>query len=236
MIRVPGRGRLTPPSDYEIHFPLTAPDGSLVEERTLPIALHSGNGRDIPLLMHLAKPLPWTAETPNLYALRVELLEERKVAHWCSLEVDFREISTSNGVFRINGQVVKLKGVDHHDKYPDVGRATRPQDWLKDIQLMKAANINFIRNSHYPPAEGFLDLCDKMGMYVEDEVPMEFDGDHTEDPSYMAATSLRVFETAARDKNHLSIVVWSVGNEDPVMPCILRRCALLKALTLHGRF
>ncbi len=76
--------------------------------------------------------------------------------------------------------------------------------------------MNFIRNSHYPAAEDFLDLCDKMGMYVEDEVPMGFGGDHAEDPSYMAATSLRVFETVARDKNHPSIVVWSVGNEDPV--------------------
>ena len=67
-----------PPFDYEIHFRLTAPDGSLVEERTLPIALHSGNGRDIPLLMHLAKPLPWTAETPNLYALLSNYLKKEK--------------------------------------------------------------------------------------------------------------------------------------------------------------
>ncbi|HMF52905.1 MAG TPA: glycoside hydrolase family 2 TIM barrel-domain containing protein, partial [Edaphobacter sp.] len=130
----------------------------------------------------------------------------------------------------INGQAVKLKGIDRHDEYPDVGRATRPQDWLKDIEMMKAANINFIRNSHYPPAEGFLDLCDKMGMYVEDEVPMGFGGDHAEDPSYMAATSLRVFETVARDKNHASIVVWSVGNEDPVTALHIEAMRALKGI------
>lgn len=67
--------KAAPPFDYEMRFRLTAPNGSLVEERTLPISLHSGNGRDIPLMMHLAKPQPWTAETPNLYTLRVELLE-----------------------------------------------------------------------------------------------------------------------------------------------------------------
>lgn len=84
--------KAAPPFDYEMRFRLTAQDGSLIEERTLPIALHSGNGRDIPLVMHLAKPLPWTAETPNLYTLRVELLEEGKVAHWRSLAVGFRQI------------------------------------------------------------------------------------------------------------------------------------------------
>jgi beta-galactosidase len=95
-----------PPFDYEMRFRLMAPDGNLVEERKLKIELHGGNGRDIPITMHLAAPLPWTAETPNLYTLRVELLEEGKVAHWRSVPVGFRQISTANGVFRINGQAV----------------------------------------------------------------------------------------------------------------------------------
>jgi beta-galactosidase len=219
-----------PPFDYEMRFRLSAPDGTVVQDRTLNIALHSGNGRDIPVTMRVATPLPWTAETPNLYTLRVELLEGGKVAHWRTVAVGFRQISTENGVYRINGQAVKLKGVDRHDEYPDVGRATRPQDWLKDLQMMKAANINFIRTSHYPPAEGFLDLCDKMGMYVEDEVPMGFGGDHAADPSFMAATSLRVFETVARDRNHPSIVVWSMGNEDPVTALHIEAMRALKGI------
>jgi beta-galactosidase len=222
--------KASPPFEYEMRFQLTAPDGTVVQERKLTIPLHSGNGRDIPITMHLTTPLPWTAETPNLYTLRVELLEDGKVAHWRSQSVGFRQISTANGVFRINGQAVKLKGVNRHDEYPDVGRATRPQDWLKDIQMMKDANINFIRTSHYPPAEGFLDLCDKMGMYVEDEVPMGFGGDHAEDPSYMAATSLRVFETVARDRNHPAIVVWSMGNEDPVTAVHIEAMRALKGI------
>lgn len=205
-----------PPVGYDLRFRLTAPDGSLVEERTIPVALHTGTGHDLSTTFHLTKPQPWTAETPNLYTLRVELLEQGQVAHWRSLSVGVRQINWSNGVFRINGQAVKLKGVDRHDEAPEVGRATRPQDWLLDLQKMKAANINYIRTSHYPPAEGFLDLCDKMGIYVEDEVPMGFGGDHASDPSFMAATSLRVFETLTRDINHPSIVVWSVGNEDPI--------------------
>lgn len=208
--------KVDPAVGYELRLRLSAPDGALVEERTLPVALHAGTGQDVATTFHLVKPQAWTAETPNLYTLRVELLEQGTVAHWRSLTVGVRQINWSNGVLRVNGQAVKLKGADRHDEAPEVGRATRPEDWLLDLKTMKAANMNFIRTSHYPPAEGFLDLCDKMGMYVEDEVPMGFGGDHATDPSYMAATSLRVFETLARDINHASIIVWSVGNEDPV--------------------
>ena len=99
----------------------------------------------------------------------------------------FRQISTTGGVLRINGQAVKLRGVCRHDENPDVGRATRRENWLQDLRLMKAANINMVRTSHYPPAEGFIELCDEMGMYVLDEVPMGFGGGSGDDPSFMAA-------------------------------------------------
>ena len=81
---------------------------------------------------------------------------------------------------------------------------------------MKAANINFIRTSHYPPADGFLDLCDRMGMYVDDEVPMGFGGDTGNDPAYAGAAMLRAYEALARDINHPSIILWSIGNENPL--------------------
>jgi beta-galactosidase len=100
----------------------------------------------------------------------------RRVTHARTSAVGFRQISTAGGVLRINGQAVKLRGVCRHDENPDVGRATRREDWLQDLRLMKAANINMVRTSHYPPAEGFIELCDEMGMYVLDEVPMGFGG------------------------------------------------------------
>ncbi len=111
---------------------------------------------------------------------------------------------------------MKLRGVCRHDEHPDVGRATRREHWLVDIKLMKAANINAVRTSHYPPNEGFIRLCDEMGLYVIDEVPMGHGGDLMHDPSLASAALLRAYETVARDRNHPSVIIWSIGNEDPV--------------------
>ena len=96
-----------------------------------------------------------------------------------------------------------------------MGRATRREQWLEDPRLMKAANINMVRTSHYPPAEGFLDLADEMGMYILDEVLMGQGGEFGDDPAFMASGLRRAQETIARDRNHASVIVWSIGNEDP---------------------
>ena len=82
------------------------------------------------------------------------------MTHTRTQRIGFRQISTVGGVFRINGQAVKLRGVNRHDEHPDVGRATTREHWLQDLTLMKAANINYIRLSHYTPAKGFIELCD----------------------------------------------------------------------------
>jgi beta-galactosidase len=177
--------------------------------------------------MHLRSPLHWTAETPNLYTLHVDLVEDGQVSHTRTRTIGFRQISTAGGIFRVNGQAIKLRGVDRHDEYPDVGRATTPANWRQDITLMKAANINFIRTSHYPPAEGFLDLCDQMGMYVVDEAPM---GRDMNNPSYASAAMLRAYETVSRDINHPSVIIWSVGNEDPLTSLHLAAIRTVKGL------
>jgi beta-galactosidase len=215
---------------YDLRLTLLDTDGKTVQTQQTSIPAHYRTGRQTDAVLHVAAPLQWTAETPNLYSLRVELLEGGKVAHTRTLNVGFREISTEGGVFKVNGQPVKLRGVDRHDEYPDVGRATTPELWLKDIQLMKAGNINFIRTSHYPPAAGFLELCDKLGMYVEDEVPMGYGGDNINDPSYAAGVMQRSYETVARDLNHPSIVIWSIGNEDPLTSLHIASARTVKAL------
>ena len=201
---------------YELHFMLLDADGKEVQRSRIAIAAHPGTDRDIGVTLHVQSPQHWTAETPYLYTLRVELIEDGQVSHERTRSVGFRQISTAGGVFRINGQAIKLRGVDRHDEYPTVGRATTPANWLQDITLMKAANINFIRTSHYPPADGFLDLCDRMGMYVDDEVPMGYGGDSGNDPSFAGAAMLRAYETVARDVNHPSVILWSIGNENPL--------------------
>jgi beta-galactosidase len=214
----PGGGRganAAPDQGYELRAILAAPDGKEIQRTVLAIPPHRGTARDTLLAMHVTAPLHWTAETPNLYRLTVELAQGGAVTHARISNVGFRQISTAGGVFRINGQAVKLRGVCRHDENPDVGRATTRENWLQDLRLMKAANINMVRTSHYPPAEGFIELCDEMGMYVLDEVPMGFGGGSGDDPSFMSAGLLRAQETIARDRNHPSVIVWDIGNENP---------------------
>ena len=140
--------------------------GAKTNDCTCPRFDGSGDLSELPV----EAPHQWTAETPYLYSLKVELLEKEVVTHTRMERVGFRQISTDGGVFRINGQAVKLRGVNRHDEHPDVGRATTRKQWLEDLMLMKAANINYLRLSHYTPAEGFIELCDSMGMYVGNEV------------------------------------------------------------------
>ena len=215
---------------YDLQVTLKNAQGAEVAQRLLHVAPHNGTGRETSLALHVAAPEQWTAETPALYALSVRLLENSVATHEITRQIGFRQISTAGGIFRVNGQAVKLRGVDRHDEHPDVGRATTAEHWAEDIRLMKEANINFIRSSHYPPAEGFLDLCDKLGMYVEDEVPMGFGGDHAYDPSFAAAVMLRSYETVERDINHPSILLWSIGNEDPLTSLHLASIRTVKGL------
>jgi beta-galactosidase len=211
----PGGANAAPDPGYELRAILAGPDGKEVQRTALAIPAHRGTARDTLLTMHVSAPRHWTAETPSLYRLTVELAQGGAVTHARTSAVGFRQISTADGVLRINGQAVKLRGVCRHDENPDVGRATRREDWLQDLRLMKAANINMVRTSHYPPAEGFIELCDEMGMYVLDEVPMGFGGGSGDDPSFMASGLLRAQETIARDRNHPSVIVWDIGNENP---------------------
>ncbi len=222
---LPGGGQA-----YDLRLTLLDGNGQTVARQQTTTPGHDKTDRETAVVLHVTKPQHWTAETPSLYTLRTEILEQGVVTHTRTRRVGFRQISTDGGVFRINGQPVKLRGVDRHDEYPDVGRATTPDIWRKDIQLMKAANINFVRMSHYPPAEGFLDLCDEMGLYVEDEVPMGFGGDSANDPSYASAVMLRSYETVERDLNHPSIIVWSIGNEDPLTSLHMASVRTVKAL------
>ncbi len=208
--------RHTEEEPYELDLALLDEEGKVAQSSRITIAAHPGTDRDIGVTLHLQSPQHWTAETPYLYTLRTDLIEAGQVTHARAKAVGFRQISTAGGIFRVNGQAIKLRGVDRHDEYPTVGRATTPANWLQDITLMKAANINFIRTSHYPPADGFLDLCDRMGMYVDDEVPMGYGGDSGNDPSYAGAAMLRAYETVARDVNHPSVILWSIGNENPL--------------------
>ena len=220
----------SPGSPYQLRLTLNDAQGETVQSRTIDVPAHISTGREHHQTLHLVKPEKWTAETPYLYTLKVELVDEGAVTQTWEDKIGVREISTEGGVFRINGQAVKLRGVNRHDEYPDVGRATRREHWLQDITMMKEANINYVRCSHYTPAEGFIRLCDSLGIYLSNEVSVGGAGNLMYDPSYMSSTLIRADETVRRDINRASIVVWSVGNEDPMTPQHLAAIKYIKAI------
>lgn len=158
----------------------------------------------------------WTAETPYLYTLRLKLMNKKKILHQVERKFGVRQISWEHAIFKINGLPVKLKGVNHHDISPINGRAISDEELLEDMRLMKDANINTIRMSHYPPSERLLELCDSMGMYVVDEVPYGFGDQWLGKMEYLKDLKERAYYTLLRDKNHPSVVIWSVGNENPI--------------------
>ncbi len=220
-----------PSAPFEIRAILRDANGREVTRQSRTVTINNAhNGNDFTLSMRVESPAPWTAETPTLYTVSVELVRDGRTTHNWQDRVGFREVSTAGGVLRVNGQAVKLRGVARHDEHPDVGRATRREHWLQDIKLMKAANINAVRTAHYPPAEGFIRLCDEMGLYVIDEIPLGFAGERMQNPIYAAGMMLRLHETMQRDRNRPSVIVWSFGNEDPFTPLHLAGLRAIKGL------
>ena len=220
-----------PSPPFEIVTTLSETSGApVLTHRETAVIMGAHNGRDVRFSIQVREPAKWTAETPNLYDLKVELVRDGMVIHRWSDRIGFREISTAGGVFRINGQVVKLRGVNRHDLHPEAGRATRKEHWLEDIRLMKEANVNAVRNAHYPPAEGFVRLCDELGLYVLNEIPLGFGGDRMGKPEFAGGMLLRVHETIQRDRNRPSVVVWDFGNEDPFTYLHLVGLRMIKGL------
>jgi beta-galactosidase len=195
-------GRLVSPADgsvREFQFPLGA----------------DAHGETTLTIPH---PALWTAETPSLYPLELALQVGGQSIQQISEKIGLRQVTIEQGVLKLNGVAIKLHGADHHDLSPDVGRALTEEHMLKDLALIKAANINFIRTSHYPPHPRFIELCDEQGIYVMCEVPFGYGDEHLTDASYQDILLTRARATVMRDKNRPSVIVWSVGNENPNTP------------------
>lgn len=172
---------------------------------------------------HIAveKPYKWTAETPDLYQLKTELIKDGKIAEIYYVNIGFRKIEIRGNKFLVNGQPIKIKGVNHHDTSPDNGYTMSPELIEKDIMLMKQHNINAVRTSHYPPDTYLLDMCDKYGIYVIDEADLETHGGMfvgewnciADDDNWKALHIDRAERMVKRDINHPSVIMWSIGNE-----------------------
>ena len=176
-----------------------------------------------PLLeQKVENPLLWTAETPNLYTLVLSLYDaEGSLVEARSTKVGFREVKISGQQFLVNGVPVKLYGVNRHDHSEYGGKSVTREEMEADIRLMKQFNFNSIRTCHYPNDPYIYDLCDKYGLYVMDEANLEthgVGGQISNEPTWVSSFMERATRMVIRDRNHPSVVFWSLGNESGVGP------------------
>lgn len=171
--------------------------------------------------LSLAYPDLWSAEHPNLYQLVLTLLDKNGMElESTSIPIGFREVKMAGGQLLINGKPILLKGVNRHEHDPKTGHAISRESMLEDIRLMKQFNINAVRTSHYPNDPYWYQLCNKYGIYLIDEANIESHGmgykpERTlgNNPSWKAAHLDRIERMMERDKNHPSVIIWSMGNE-----------------------
>jgi len=186
------------------------------------ISVRAGDEVALELEQPVAGPTKWSAENPYLYTLLVTLKDPAgDVLEVQSCRVGFRQVELRDGQMLVNGFPVVIKGVNRHDHDPDRGKAVTVDSMVEDIRLMKQFNLNAVRTSHYPNDPRWYDLCDEYGLYVFDEANIETHGvwDRlTRDPKWKTAFMERMVRMVERDKNHPSVVVWSLGNESGYGP------------------
>lgn len=167
----------------------------------------------------IENPKKWSAETPHLYRCVVSLLDEKgNVTDAESYAVGFRKVEITDGQLRVNGKPILIRGVNRHEHHPEKGHAVSESDMLADIKLMKQNNFNAVRTAHYPNHPRWYELCDELGLYVVDEANIETHGMFpmgrlASDPHWAGAFMSRFTQMVERDKNHPSIIIWSLGNE-----------------------
>ena len=201
----------------DIALRLLAPDGSLVAEKELTVSF-TGKDREVEakaLFSSLKDLQLWTAETPNLYTLHVIQREGGKDEMAFSTKYGFRDIEVRGPLVYINGQRVFFKGTNRHDTHPLYGRAVPVESMLRDVLLMKQNNINTIRTSHYPNAAKMYAMFDYFGLYTMDEADLENHANQSisDMPSWIPSFVDRIDRMVLRDRNHPSVIFWSLGNE-----------------------
>ena len=174
------------------------------------------------MAIRMVNPRLWSAEVPNLYTLKLQLQDAAgRNIEQTSLQVGFRQINIRGGQLLINGTPIKIRGVNRHEHDPYKARVMTEELMLQDLRLMKAAHINAVRLAHYPNCPRWYELCDSMGMYVMDEADCEthgLRGTLASTPDWADAFLDRAIRMAERDKNHPSVIFWSLGNESGYGP------------------
>lgn len=164
----------------------------------------------------------WSAEIPHLYRCVVSLLGENHELLDCeAYDIGFRKVEIKHGQLLLNGKPLLIRGVNRHEHHSERGHAVTVKDMRQDILLLKQNNFNAVRCAHYPNHPAWYELCDQYGLYVVDEANLETHGQSpmrnlSDDPSWLNAYLERLVRMVERDKNHVSIIIWSLGNESGI--------------------
>jgi beta-galactosidase/beta-glucuronidase len=204
---------------YTIELSLFDGAGDLVVTSSAGLAagLPAGGLADVRVSARVEEPAKWSAEHPALYTLLVALKDDQEqVVQVERMRIGFRKVELKEGQLWINGVPVVLKGVNRHEHEPETGHTVSESSMIADIRLMKQFNINAVRTCHYPDDPRWYDLCDEYGLYVLDEANIESHGvwdRPARDPEWEEAFLERVARMVLRDRNHPSVIGWSLGNE-----------------------
>ncbi|MFH0520694.1 glycoside hydrolase family 2 TIM barrel-domain containing protein [Streptomyces sp. M41] len=205
---------------YSVETQLYDPSGHPVWTRPLQqtVALGSGEEETVRSAKAVLRPRLWSAEHPDLYTAVLRLRDPGgRVIETLSHRVGLREFALKDGLMRINGKPVSLRGTNRHEMHPTRGSALTRAEMIEDIEIIKRLNINSVRTSHYPNNPQWLELADAYGLYLVDETNLETHGIRDEYPGNHAewteACVARAQNMVHRDKNHASVVIWSLGNE-----------------------
>jgi len=194
----------------------TAPVAGAVGRQRVP-ALQPGEEATVLVRFRVRNPQKWTAETPTLYTTVLTLQEGNTTVETLSARTGFRELALQGRLFTLNGVPIKLKGVNRHENWPDDGHAVTEAQMLEDIRLIKQANCNHVRTSHYSDDPRWYELCDEYGLYLVAEANVECherQNQFNDVPSIRAAIVDRNVANVENFKNHPSVVIWSLGNEN----------------------
>ena len=207
--------------DFQVWDPVTGKD---IATGQMPVTRQQERSENGNVILRgtasVESPRLWSAEDPNLYNMRVVLLDgKRNILESAELRFGFRSVEVRSGLFLVNGKPVLIKGTDRHELSPTGGYVVSEAEMIRDIKIMKQLNINAVRTSHYPNDPRWYSLCDEYGLYVTDEGNIESHGigygpaTLARRDDYKAAHLARDSRMVQRDFNHPCVVVWSLGNE-----------------------
>jgi len=195
-------------------------NGNNVTSSSSPVSVPPAAKATGTLTASVVNPLKWSAETPHLYQIVLSLKDSAgSTIEAVAVNTGFRKVEIKNGDLLVNGKRILIKGVNRHETDPDLGQSVTVDGMIKDILVMKQHNVNAVRTSHYPNQPSWYDLCDQYGLYVIDEANIESHGmgygrqSLANPPEWLDAHLDRTIRMVERDKNHPSVIIWSLGNE-----------------------